>query len=76
MAGQLGVPDLVAPGAEIAGLFDSAEEVGESESWSVEQDSLVDDIHTGLHRLQRVIPSLGEAFPAGKVMVEVQLHCP
>ena len=75
MTGQRGVPDLVAPFAETAGVFDAAQEIGESQSTPVEQDGLVDDVHAGLHRPQGVISSLGQAFAAGTAGVEFQLHC-
>lgn len=75
MAGQLGVPDLVSPVSQIAGLFDASQEVCEAQPTSVEQHDLVNDIHTGSHRIQRFPPSLSEAFAPGRVAVEFQLHC-
>lgn len=72
--GELGVPDLVAPVAEITGVFDAAQEVCEAQPASIKQHGLVDDIRAGLHRLERFFPSLGEAFVGRKAVVKFQLQ--
>ena len=74
VAGQLGVPDLVAPVSEAAGLGDPHEEVGGPQPLSVEEHRLVDDIGPGAHRIESEVPPLGQTLAEGQPGVLVEPH--
>ena len=69
MAGQLGVPDLVAPVSEAAGVGDPPQEIGVPQPPAVEEHRLVDDIGPGAHRLEGEVPPLGQALDKGQLGV-------
>ena len=53
VAGELGVHDLVAPLAEVAGTLDPDQEVRAAEPAAVEERGLVDDVVAASHGLDR-----------------------
>ena len=63
--GQLGIPDLVAPGAEMAWLFNPPQEIGEAQLPSFEEHRLIDDVGSIMHCRQRDVPPFGQALDKG-----------
>ena len=53
LAGQLGVPDFVAPRPQVAGRLDAAQEVGVPQPPSIQQHGLVNHVGARPHRFQR-----------------------
>src|SRR5207237_4240609 len=71
LPGQLGVGDLVAVGAELAGAVDPQQEVGMATPAAVEEGALVDDVDTLAHRSDGLGVSLGKA--GGRAVREREL---
>src|SRR5205814_6430903 len=58
---QLGIGDLIAVGAELAGAVDAQQEVGMAPPAAVEEGPLVDDVDTLVHGGEGLGVCLGEA---------------
>ena len=71
-AGELGVGDLVAPGAELGGALDPEEEVGVASQPVREEGRLEDHLGAGAHRLDRLLGS----FLDGAVLVDLDHTAP
>ena len=73
VAGELGVPDLIAPPAEVAGLLHPLQEVRVAEATSVEEHRLVDDVGPGAHRRQSLVAPADAALLVGQILVPLDL---
>ena len=73
VTGELGIPDLIAPPAEVAGLLHPPQEVRVAEATPVEEHRLVDDVGAGAYRRQSLVAPADAALLVGQILVPLDL---